>query len=122
MTNYTIDFNGKTITLAKKFAKAASAINTPAYNTVKQLRADYPDFTFEMREIKKPQKKQSYANLTYDAMRKYLRLVEGEDSVNLRQLEVIIDMSQGQAGRYAYVKTWFLHRYPDYQNATAFEN
>lgn len=122
MNTHQIDYITKTIFLTKKFAKAASTVNSPEYNTMRKLRADFPDFSFELREIKRPQKKQSYARLNYDVMRKYIRMVEGEDSNNLQHLETIIEMSQGQAGHYAYVKTWFLHHYPKYKYAAFFES
>lgn len=116
---YKIDHIAQTITLTKKFAKSAGIINSPEYTLFKQLRADYPDYTIQEREIAKKEGKKSYANLTYEFMREYIIITEGEGSENIRNLETVITISKGQAGRYAYVKTWFLKKFPNYNDALA---
>ena len=113
---YKIDHIAQTIIISKKFSKAAGILGTNEYDTLKQLRTDYPDYTVSLREIKKKDGKKSYANLTYDAMRTYISCMEGEESNNLVNLETVIKIAQGQAGQYAYVKTWFLKKYPNYSN------
>lgn len=116
---YKIDHIAQTITLTKKFAKSAGIINSPEYTLFKQLRADYPDYTIQEREIAKKEGKKSYANLTYEFMREYIIITEGEGSENIRNLETVITISKGQAGRYAYVKTWFLMKFPNYNDVLA---
>ena len=64
-TQYEIDFINSKIILTKKFAKAASILNTPEYTALIQIRRENPDFTIELREIKKKEGKKSYRNLTY---------------------------------------------------------
>lgn len=122
MNEYKVDVVAGTITLTKRFAKAAGVLGTREFNTFKQLRADYPDYAVQVREIAKKENKTSYANLTYDFMKTYIRTIEGETSENLVNLEKVIELSKGQAGRYAYVKTWFLGRYPKYQDVLATMN
>ena len=116
MNEYKVDVVAGTITLTKRFAKAAGVLGTREFNTFKQLRADYPDYAVQVREIAKKENKTSYANLTYGFMKTYIRTIEGETSENLVNLENVIELSKGQAGCYAYVKTWFLGRYPKYQD------
>ena len=58
---------GKVI-LTKQFAKSASILNTPEYMTLLELRRNHPDYTFELREIRKKEGKKSYRNLTYEHM------------------------------------------------------
>lgn len=122
MNEYKVDVVAETITLTKKFAKAAGVLGTREFNTFKQLRADYPDYAVQVREIAKKENKTSYANLTYDFMKTYIRTIEGETSENLVNLEKVIELSKGQTGCYAYVKTWFLGRYPKYQDVLAAMN
>ena len=122
MNEYKVDVVAETITLTKKFAKAAGVLGTREFNTFKQLRADYPDYAVQVREIAKKENKTSYANLTYDFMKTYIRTIEGETSENLVNLEKVIELSKGQAGHYAYVKTWFLEHYPNYQDVLATMN
>ena len=122
MNEYKVDVVAGTITLTKKFAKAAGVLGTREFNTFKQLRADYPDYAVQVREIAKKENKTSYANLTYAFMKNFINTVEGEASENLVNLENVIELSKGQAGCYAYVKTWFLGHYPKYQDVLATMN
>ena len=122
MNEYKVDVVAGTITLTKKFAKAAGVLGTREFNTFKQLRADYPDYTVQVREIAKKENKTSYANLTYAFMKNFISTVEGEASENIGNLAKVIELSKGQPGHYAYVKTWFLERYPKYQDALATMN
>ena len=116
---YKLNHITKTITLTKKFAKSAGIINSPEYILFKKLRTDYPDYTIQEREIAKKENKKSYANLTYEFMKEYILITEGEGSENIRNLETVITISKGQAGRYAYVKTWFLKQFPNYNDVLA---
>lgn len=122
MNEYKVDVVAGTITLTKKFAKAAGVLGTREFNTFKQLRADYPDYAVQVREIAKKENKTSYANLTYAFMKNFISTVEGEASENIGNLAKVIELSKGQSGHYAYVKTWFLGRYPKYQDVLATMN
>lgn len=122
MNEYKVDVVAGTITLTKKFAKAAGVLGTREFNTFKQLRADYPDYAVQVREIAKKENKTSYANLTYAFMKNFISTVEGEASENIGNLAKVIELSKGQPGHYAYVKTWFLERYPKYQDVLATMN
>lgn len=110
---YEIDFINSKIILTKKFYKAAGTLNSKEYRILVQLRRDNPTFTVELREIKKKEGKQSYRNLTYENMRNYILICEGEDSKALKDFDHVKALSQAQAGPYAYVKTWFLKQYGD---------
>ena len=112
-TQYEIDFINSKIILTKKFAKAASILNTPEYTTLMQMRRENPDFTIELREIKKKEGKKSYRNLTYDHMEDYIITREGKDSATHKEFLNVKKLSQIQAGPYAYVKSWFLKKYKD---------
>ena len=65
MNEYNIDVVAGTITLTKKFAKAAGVLGTREFNILKQLREACQDYTVQVREIAKNENKTSYANLTY---------------------------------------------------------
>ena len=112
-TQYEIDFINAKIILTKKFAKAASILNTPEYTTLMQMRRENPDFTIELREIKKKEGKKSYRNLTYDHMEDYIITREGKDSATYKEYLNVKKLAQIQAGPYAYVKSWFLKKYKD---------
>ena len=79
---------GKVI-LTKQFAKSASILNTPEYMTLLELRRNHPDYTFELREIRKKEGKKSYRNLTYERMEEYIIAREGKDSDALKEFEKV---------------------------------
>ena len=112
-TQYEIDFINSKIILTKKFAKAAGILNTPEYIALMQIRRENPDFTIELREIKKKEGKKSYRNLTYEHMEDYIITRDGKDSEAHKEFKQVKKLSQVQAGPYAYVKSWFLKKYKD---------
>lgn len=119
MNEYKIDHIAQTITLTKKFAKAAGILGSPEYKAFKELRADHEGYAVQVREIAKKENKTSHANLTYDFMKTFFLTVEGKSTENIAKLEKVIELSHGQPGHYAYVKKWFLNLYPNYQDVLA---
>lgn len=59
-SRYEINHFQAKVILTKQFAKAASTLNTPEYMTLLELRRNHPDYTFELREIRKKEGKKSY--------------------------------------------------------------
>ena len=108
---YEIDHINAKVILTKQFAKSASILNTPEYLTLLELRRNHPDYTFELREIRKKEGKKSYRNLTYEHMEEYIITREGKDSDVHKEYQQVKKLSQVQAGPYAYVKSWFLKKY-----------
>ena len=118
MKNYEVDFIESKIIVSKKFYQAAKTINTPEYKTLVQLRTENPGFAVELRTIQKKEGKKSYRNLTYEHMEAYIITRDGKGSEAHKEFEQVKKLSQVQAGPYAYVKTWFLKKCPDYQTYT----
>jgi len=112
-SRYEINHFQAKVILTKQFAKAASTLNTPEYMTLLELRRNHPDYTFELRELRKKEGKKSYRNLTYERMEDYIITREGKDSEAHKEFKKIKALSQVQAGPYAYVKSWFLKKYED---------
>lgn len=112
--NYNINFTDKTIVITKKYAKEANDMASDAYKTLTKLRKDYPDFTIVLKQIKKKEGKRTFRNLTYDAMRLYIESMFGSESEKAKELEERILLSETKDGRYAYVKSWFLENFPNY--------
>ncbi len=118
--NYFIDYTTGTVTLTKKFYKAASTLGSPEYKEMMQIRRDTPTFTIVLREITKKQDKKSYRNLTYENMKTFIANCETDDAAreeSLDQLERVKELSKVQSGPYAYVKTWFLNKYGKVYNS-----
>lgn len=114
MSAYTLSHTSKSIILTKAFSRSAGILGSTAYNTLKQLRADYPDYVIEMRTIKRTEGKTNASyNLTYKNMEAYIIESDGEDSEALIEFKKMRILSKTQSGPYAYVKKWFLKKYPD---------
>ena len=110
-TDYEVNFLNSTITITKKFAKAASVLNSSEYNTLMQLRKDNPDFRIELREIKKKEGKKAYRNLTFEVMEEFIILIDGKNSINLEVFKKVKAQAKLQPSPYAYTKKWFLDHY-----------
>ena len=112
--NYQINYTEKTITVSKRYLKEASTIGSAAYNELARVRKDLPDFQILQREINKKPGKKTYGKLTYQVMEDFIREYEEENApAALAEYERIKQFSQFRAGKYAFVKTWFLNRYKD---------
>ena len=61
------------IVLTREFQKLASDVRSDEYATLQRVRKDYPDFSVGTRAIKKNPNKNTYKNLTYSYMEKYIR-------------------------------------------------
>ena len=110
-TDYEVNFLNNTITITKKFAKAASVLNSSEYNTLMLLKRDNPDFRIELREIKKKEGKKAYRNLTFEVMEDLIILIDGKDSKNLEVFRSVKAQAKLQPSPYAYTKKWFLNHY-----------
>lgn len=112
--NYAIDIMSNTITLTKAFyKKATSNIQSPEYAELKALMAEFPEYKIQLREIKKNPSKKTNRNLTYGNMKKYINEIAKED---LDEFEKVKKTSCVFPSPYAYVKNWFINKYPAYEN------
>ena len=109
-----IDLINNKIIVTKKFLNAAGVLNSPEYKILQQARVENPGFTVVLREIKKAEKKNTYRNLSFTNMEMYIRETCGEGSHEMKDFTRVKELAKIQAGPYAYVKTWFLNKYPKY--------
>ena len=114
MKNYEINYNENAIIVTKAFLKEAGIYNSEAYNILKGLRADLPNFEIKQREIKKNSSKKTYGKLTYQRMEEYIIFVEGKETETLKEFETVKTMATFKASPYAYTKNWFLKKYKDF--------
>ena len=120
---YNIDYITETITVTKKFLKAASVYNSPEYKLMKEIRADYPTFKFAEKEIAKKAGKTTHKNLTFETMREHIILCEGKESTILEQYDYLMQLYKTHAGRYAKIKAWYLKQYKaEYEEETSEES
>lgn len=111
-----IDFAEGLIIMDRTFAKNATNTNTPEYAHLQQVRRDYPEFRVVQHTITRNVMKKTYAGLTYDYMKYYIRTHEEGANIQkaLDELDELILISEchGKAYRYPVIKKWFLEKYP----------
>ena len=107
MTGYNYDAITNTLTMTASFAKKASQLNTPEYNTVRQLRLDNPGMNQPM-------------NATFAQMESFIaKCANSEERLDV--FEKIKALSKIQASPYAYVRKWFLENYANYSEQPEFD-
>ena len=104
---YSIDFASNTVTITRKFRDAASQMNTPEFNIMKQLRQ--MNLTIV---VKTPNKKKSTA-LTYTKMLKFISCLDEADKYQT-MFDAVRKESKGMPAPYKYVVSWFHNTFPKY--------
>lgn len=103
------------------FLKAAGQMDTEVCILFEKLQAKYPTFKFEVKDLNKSSKK-TYANLTYDRMKQFIKicLPEEERAAALATFKIKCNEATTKDGRYGYVKSWFLSEYKEQYNKSSF--
>lgn len=122
MKNYSINYENSKIIVTKAFLKEAGIYNSAAYNTLKAIRADFPDFKVEQKEIKKNKSKKTYGKLTYDRMKKYIQLVDAGKPEILEAFNKVTKEAKYMNSPYAFTKKWFFEQYPNFAGEVSQEN
>ena len=118
MTGYNYDAITNTLTMTASFAKKASQLNTPEYNTVRQLRLDNPGMKIEKAIRKTPSNQPT--NATFAQMEGFIaKCANSEERLDV--FEKIKALSKIQASPYAYVRKWFLENYANYAEDPEFD-
>lgn len=114
-----IDFAKRLIIMDRTYAKNVSDTNSEEYSHLQEVRRDYPKFKVIQRTITRNVMKKTYAGLTYEYMKKYIRSHETEEQSKavIAELDelIIISKCHGKAYRYPVIKKWFFEKYPDVQ-------
>ena len=116
-SNVKVLFAENVIEINKIFDKARSNPLSDEYALLQKIRADYPNFTVRVRQIKKNAAKESYPGLTYEYMRDYIILhTAPEDELEaVAEFDelILISKCQAKGKRYPTIKKWFLAKYPE---------
>lgn len=116
-SNVKVLFAENVIEINKIFDKARSNPLSDEYALLQKIRADYPNFTVRVRQIKKNAAKETYPGLTYEYMRDYIILhTAPEDELEaVAEFDelILISKCQAKGKRYPTIKKWFLAKYPE---------
>ena len=118
MTGYNYDAITNTLTMTASFAKKASQLNTPEYNTVRQLRLDNPGMKIEKASPKASSNRP--VSIPFAKMEDFISLCANSEE-RLEVFAKIRALSKIQASPYAYVRKWFLENYANYAEDPEFD-
>ena len=118
MKNYKMDFTTNTLTITKDFEKKAMNVNSVEYQTLKQLKADFPSLRI-VRKVS-PKRKSSLARPTYDKMVKFLSC-QANSAILLKEFAEVREYSKAQENPYQFVREWFFANFPNYQSLPKFD-
>ena len=114
--------------LSVKYAKSVIEVNTifakmmenprsDEYALLQKTKMENPGFTVSRRQIKSNPKKDTYKGLTYEYMKKYIKLhetkEEAEKVIAYLEDQILISKCHSQRLRYPTIKKWFLAKYPE---------
>ena len=105
----------KKISISKSFQKAAMNPTSKEYAKLMEVMANHPNYALDQRSIKTNPKKETYAGLTYEYMRDYIRRYSNDVTYDLNELEnkIFDSKCHSKGKRYPTIKKWFLVKYPD---------
>ncbi len=115
MNGYKFDIATETMTISASFAKKASKVGSPEYNTILKLRHDYPNV-----QIVTEAKKEGKSGLCYTQMEDFMKMHRNSKEL-LATFERVKKLSRVQSMPYKYVKEWFENRFPYYTDDPAFD-
>ena len=123
MTNYCrVLYTENRILMDRTFYKKASILGSPEYWKFQKCKEQNPDFTIEVKRIKKNPDKQKYSGLTYFYMEHYISLHDNAEE-NRKQYDELrlIAQCHSKGKRYPAIKKWFLETYPEVRDFGTFD-
>lgn len=108
---FTVDFVSKQIIGTKTSLDKAKRYGTPEYNELCELMEAHPRFRVVTKNVQKNKSKQTYKNLDFKFIEKYISIQH--DAEKIRREYEAVKTSAESLGRsvYPHVKRWFIERF-----------
>ena len=108
---FTVDFVSKQIIGTKTSLDKAKRYGTPEYNELCELMEAHPRFRVVTKNVQKNKSKQTYKNLDFKFIEKYISIQPDAEKI-MREYEAV-KTSAESLGRsvYPHVKRWFIERF-----------
>lgn len=117
MQNMKIDFITNTIIVTRAFYEEAQIIGTEEYTALKIVMIDNPNMRVSVRTRRSSGKKNESKGLTYDFMRRFIRIMDRENLLTFEDtIKLYDDLGYSSSKKYQCVKEWFLNSYPLYKD------
>lgn len=121
VTGYKIDFTTNTIIMNYKFAAAAQVYNSPEYKILKGIKQDFPCMKETVKAGRTITTTRPNKRLTYANMETHISVYENAGDL-LAEFDKVKMLSKPLASPYKYVVTWFQAQFPNYKDATVFQD
>ena len=111
-----INHEERTIVITKKFAREASKYGTPAYNELKEIKADNIGYAVVVRAVEK--KVSPINNITYKTIENYIVKHDptGEIMSDFLKLKNEVVGEKLHKTTFFQIKKWFFKTYPELKN------
>ena len=119
MTNIKINYAERQIEVTAAYLKKASVFGTEEFKELKQVRECEPEFKVVAKQAKKNSKKNTYSNLTFEAMEAHIKSFETDEAVRAARLNEFAQVRKYAVTRkaeYPLTKKWFLSNYKETYN------
>ena len=116
MTNVRISHENNTIVITKAFAKKASVYGSDAYEELRKIKLDNPDYKVEVRAVSKTTS--STNKITLATMENYIAKHDATGEV-MKQFNALRNEELGenlQKTTFFQIKKWFFEIYPELKN------
>lgn len=119
MTSIRINYTERQIEVTAAYLKKASVFGTKEFKELKQVRESEPTFKIIAKTAKKNIKKNTYSNLTFEAMEAHIIKFETDEAGRAMRLNEFSEIRKYAAARkaeYPLTKKWFLSNYKETYN------
>lgn len=113
---YKIDFAKHQIVMNFKFAAKSQEYGSEAYNMIKKIQSDFPDFAVIVRSGRKVTNARPNKRLSYKNMESYIKVQDNCDEL-MAAFCIAREESLANKSPYKYVSDWFKSTFPQYNIA-----
>lgn len=113
---YKIDFAKHQIVMNFKFAAKSQEYGSEAYNMIKKIQSDFPDFAVIVRSGRKVTNARPNKRLSYKNMESYIKVQDNCDEL-MAAFCIAKEESKANKSPYKYVSDWFKATFPQYNIA-----
>lgn len=116
MTNVRISHENNTIVITKAFAKKASVYGSDAYDELRKIKLDNPDYKVEVRTVSKTTSATN--KITLATMENYIAKHDTTGEI-MKQFNALRNEELGEnlhKTTFFQIKKWFFETYPELKN------
>ena len=115
------DWDNNTIIFNLRFSKESKIPGTPEFKRKKELKAEYPEFTFITKSARTKKKARPDKGLSFKHMEEYIGTFQNSEEL-LLVFEVVKIRARTTASSKKFVTDWFVAQFPNYRDSANIDN